>query len=358
MPGMKDPENKRIQSVLRQHASGRHPADNLSLDHHAHEDEGDHHDNPGKHDSDVAHDETKKSWSEILDKAGKRALGGGLAGAAAMFAQVGALMWMRTTMNYQYRNGGTTMNAFKTLYAEGGIGRFYKGVGPALFQGPLSRFGDTAANAGMLALLAGSESTKDWPVLAKTMCASGAAAAWRINLMPIDTLKTTMQVQGKDGLANLKKKFAKGGFSVLYHGGAGAFGATYVGHFPWFATFNFLDAKLPKYDGVDENGQDQTFKKFGRNACIGFCSSAVSDTCSNSIRVLKTTRQTYETPISYGDAAKEIIAKDGLFGLFGRGLSTRLASNGVQGMLFTVIWKGLQEQMQKREEANMVNGKD
>ena len=28
-----------------------------------------------------------------------------------------------------------------------------------------------------------------------------------------------------------------------------------------------------------------------RNALIGFCSSAISDTCSNSIRVIKTTKQ-------------------------------------------------------------------
>lgn len=326
----KDEEFKRISSVLRQHASGRHPVDNISLDHH--------HDK----DKDLVKPSNEKfeqkSWGEIMEKAGKRALGGGFAGAVAMFAQVGGLMWMRTTMNYQYRNGGTTGNAFKTLYAEGGIGRFYKGVGPALFQGPLSRFGDTAANAGMLALLASTEATKDMPVMAKTMAASGAAALWRINLMPIDTLKTTMQVQGKVGLTNLKAKFAKGGLPVLYHGGMGAFGATYVGHFPWFFTFNFLDARVPKYE-------DSTFKKFGRNAVIGFCSSAVSDTCSNSIRVLKTTRQTYETPISYTDAAKEIIAKEGLAGLFGRGLKTRLLANGMQGMMFTVIWKGVQEYM-------------
>ena len=69
---------------------------------------------------------------------------------------------------------------------------------------------------------------------------------------------------------------------------------------------------------------------------IGFCSSAVSDTCSNSIRVLKTTRQTYERPIGYVEAAKEIISKEGLGGLFGRGLKTRILANGVQGMLFTV----------------------
>ena len=64
---------------------------------------------------------------------------------------------MRTTVNFQYRYGMSSFEAIKHLYAEGGGGlsgvrRFYRGVGPALIQGPLSRFGDTAANAGMMAL--------------------------------------------------------------------------------------------------------------------------------------------------------------------------------------------------------------
>ena len=60
------------------------------------------------------------------------------------------LRWMRTTVNFQYRYGMTTLQALKHLYAEGGVLRFYRGVGPALIQGPLSRFGDTASNAGIV----------------------------------------------------------------------------------------------------------------------------------------------------------------------------------------------------------------
>lgn len=52
----------------------------------------------------------------ILKKSGMRALGGGLSGAAAMGINVGALMWLRTTINYQYRNGTTMSVALKTLY--------------------------------------------------------------------------------------------------------------------------------------------------------------------------------------------------------------------------------------------------
>ena len=116
----------------------------------------------------------------------------GLAGAAAMTINVCTLMWMRTTINYQYRYGTSTMQAFKTLYADGGIPRFYRGLIPALLQGPLSRFGDTAANTGTLALLDSFESTESLPVAGKTIMASVAAALFRIALMPIDTVKTTM----------------------------------------------------------------------------------------------------------------------------------------------------------------------
>jgi len=64
--------------------------------------------------------------------------------------QVLSLMWLRTTMNYQYRYGGTTTNALEKLWEQGGLPRFYQGIGFALLQQPLSRFGDTAANTGVV----------------------------------------------------------------------------------------------------------------------------------------------------------------------------------------------------------------
>lgn len=57
-------------------------------------------------------------------------------------------------------------------------------------QGPLSRFGDTAANTGALALL----EDADMPVMAKTLIASLSAGFFRIFLMPVDALKTILQV--------------------------------------------------------------------------------------------------------------------------------------------------------------------
>ena len=76
---------------------------------------------------------------------------------------------------------------------------------------------------------------------------------------------------------------------------------------------------------------------------MGFGASAVSDVCSNSIRVLKVYKQTNaNTQLTYLECAKEIVAKDGVVGLFGRGLTTKLISNGIQGAMFSVLWKTIE----------------
>jgi len=287
--------------------------------------------------ADKANGKENLTAMEIFEKAKAKAFRGGLAGMAAMTLQVCSLMWMRTTMNYQYRYGTTTRQALKALYKDGGIPRFYAGLAPALFQGPLSRFGDTAANVGMLTVLDANDSTKNLPIWAKTMGASLAAATFRSVIMPIDTVKTMMQVEGAKGIPKLRAKLQAGGPTVMWHGAIGASSATFAGHFPWFTTYNTLDAYLPK--PVD------TLGKLGRNALMGFCASFVSDCTSNSIRVLKTYRQTSEVKVSYMEAAQVIIKQDGVSGLFLRGLGTRLIANGIQGMAFSIGFKYFQEQM-------------
>jgi hypothetical protein len=195
----------------------------------------------------------------------------------------------------------------------------------------MSRFGDTAANAGTLALLDSYDATSNMAVGLKTMVASASAAGFRIFLMPVDAMKTTMQVEGKDGLKVLKNKMARGGVPVLYHGALAASAATFVGHYPWFFVYNYLNENLPQYDELP--------KRLLRSAVIGFAASATSDTCSNSIRVIKTTKQTHKETVTYPQALREVIAKDGVLGLFGRGLKTKILANGMQGMLFTVLWR-------------------
>ena len=121
-------------------------------------------------------------------------------------------------------------------------------------------------------------------------------------------------MEGKEAVTKLRSKLSTGP-SVLYHGSLAACSATVVGHFPWFYTFNTLQAYIPH--------PDQPVQKLGRNAFIGFCSSVVSDSISNSLRVIKTTRQTFPKTISYVDTVKHVVALDGVMGLLGRGLKTR-----------------------------------
>merc|ERR1719198_2539557 len=197
----------------------------------------------------------------------------------------------------------------------------------------------------MISLWDSLEFTKNLPVAAKTVSASAAAASFRVLLMPIDACKTILQVEGADGLQKLGAKIRAGGPFVLFHGATGAMAATFVGHYPWFYTYNYLNANLPNYDRKKELP-----KYLARNAVIGFCSSAVSDTCSNSIRVIKTTTQTSEVPIGYGQALKQVIAKDGISGLLFRGLVTKIISNGCQGLMFSVLWRLGQDAIDARNK--------
>jgi len=94
-----------------------------------------------------------------------------------------------------------------------------------------------------------------------------------------------------------------------------------------------------------------------RHAGIGFISSAVSDTLTNSIRVVKTTKQSLASKhiVSYGDVIFKILSVDGWKGLFGRGLRTRVLGNAIQSVLFTTIWRGLAERRNKKEKKDVMD---
>merc|ERR1719162_1153697 len=177
------------------------------------------------------------------------------------------------------------------------------------------------------------EQTKDLNVGLKTGTASAAAALFRIVLMPVDTVKTTMQVTGK--FSNVVKKVKIEGVPALYHGSLAAASATFVGHYPWFFTYNLLSEKIPK--------QDDPFKELGRRAIMGFSASAISDTCSNSIRVVKVYKQSYPTQLTYTQVVSKVIAESGIQGLMFRGLETKILANGMQGILFSILWKHFEE---------------
>merc|ERR1719201_3152556 len=178
-----------------------------------------------------------------------------------------------------------------------------------------------------------------WPAPVKTLFSSATASSMRAFLVPVDTVKTIMQVEGKDGIPKLMAKYKAGGPIVFFHGTGATLAASFVGHYPWFTTFNTLQATWPKYD--------DRASTLCRNAAIGFVASVSSDTVSNSLRVIKTVRQTNET-MSYQQIVSKIIEEDGIMGLFGRGLKTRIIANGMQGLMFSVLYKMFEEQFMKK----------
>ena len=164
-----------------------------------------------------------------------------------MAIQVSSLMWMRTTMNYQFKHGGSFGPTIRTLYGEGGVVRFYRGIVPALVIGPISRFGDTAANMLATTLSESTPSLKSLPIFMQTSLGSVLAGLWRLTTLPVDAWKTSKQVYGTEGLKVLAAKFKTHGVSAYYQGGVASALATMVGHYPWFLTNNYLEFYLTKY---------------------------------------------------------------------------------------------------------------
>jgi len=269
----------------------------------------------------------------VLLLALKKAWNVGSAGFIAGTMQVIAFMWLRTTMNYQVKNGGSFTEVLNKLWAEGGLARLYRGLLPwAIFQAPLSRFGDVAANELVISVM--DMLFPQVPLGISTFASSMTSAVWRVAITPIDTCKTILQTDGDKGMKILKEKIANGGPLVLWQGWEGNYVSNVVGGYPWFAVMNFLSKRVPVPTG--------NVQKLIRSALLGAIASSVSDSVSNSIRVIKTKKQTHENAnITYLQAAKEITDKDGVYGVLFRGLETRILTNVLQGAFFTVIWKSL-----------------
>eukprot|EP00892_Ulva_mutabilis_P012411 jgi/Ulvmu1/9542/UM053_0031.1 len=278
-------------------------------------------------------DVTNGGWKpSAVQTAWEKALGGGVPGIAAQAAQVSALMWLHTTLNFQYKYGIGLQPTLSTLWSEGGLPRLYRGFGYALVLSPATRFLDTASNAGCLSLLDSYKHTSDLPLAAKTFCGSAVASVTRVALLPLDFMKTARQVEGANAVSLIAEKYRHGGPRIFFHGALASTTSSIISHFPWFYTYNLLDGNLPQTSGTALN--------IVRSAAIGFTSATASAVASNWARVIKTNKQTSPDPnTSYIRVVRAIIEQGGVLSLFGRGLTTKIAINGIQSSLFTVLWK-------------------
>ena len=258
--------------------------------------------------------------------------------------QILLFCWLRTISHYQQVKGGSLWEAASELWQQGvdsgsrfPVLRFYQGVGPALLQGPLCRFGDTAANEGVLALTAHTRA----PLVFRTALGTLAACTWRAMLTPLDTVKLLLEVEGmRPGLALLRRRMVDHGPTTLFAGALGVGVTAAASHLPWFWVNNLLQARLPP---VSTTGGSVRRKELWRQALIGFVATLFSDICANPMRVLKATVQTSAVPLTYAAAMSAIVAADGPTALFTRGLVAKIMANAAQGVAFSVFWKLLMD---------------
>ena len=263
--------------------------------------------------------------------------------------QILLFCWLRTISHYQQVKGGSLWQAAGELWQQGvdsgsrfPVLRFYQGVGPALLQGPLCRFGDTAANEGVLSLTAHTRA----PLILRTALGTLAACSWRALLTPLDTIKLLLEVEGmRPGLAVLRRRVVDNGAMTLFAGAAGVGVTAAASHLPWFWVNNILQARVPAQAGASRA------KELWRQAFIGFVATLFSDICANPMRVLKATVQTSAVPLTYAAAMAAIVEADGPSGLFTRGLVAKIMANAMQGVAFSVFWKLLMDAYARKAPA-------
>jgi hypothetical protein len=253
---------------------------------------------------------------------------GGLAGIGAGVVQVICLMWLKTVMNWQYFHGGSLIDAFRTLWAEGGVARFYQGTGFALVQVPLATFGFTFVQSGIVGLVSTSGHVVQG--LQVTLVVAILGALWRVLIAPLDTLKTTWQVHGSSAKKMFNRRLHVSGPTELWAGSYALFTCQLMAKLPWWGVYNLIM-------GFWSQPSSPTTLVI-RNGLAGMLGQMASDGVTNSIRVLKVKRQATVEGEGYLADAEGIVQQDGVSGLFLRGLGGRLLLGSIHGAVFAVLW--------------------
>lgn len=289
----------------------------------------------------VASIESLPSWSEIVKRANEVAIRNGFYGAIAGSVQVVTLMWLRTIVNYQYRYGTSVSEAIEALYNDGGIARFYRGMPLALIQNPLLKFGAVAANEGSKVLVTYADGALRSSPFVISCLGTLFSILWKLFLVPIETVKTVLQVDGTKGFQKLMQEVFEGNIFRLYSGAIASVVSTLLSHYPWFYVHNLLEQSI--------NPTNHPVGIIARSAFIGFVASVVSDCVSNFVRVIKTLKQTLgEDNDTFLTVFDHICQDTGIVSLASRGLPLRIFANGLQSFVFVVVWKLIPLYLRKR----------
>lgn len=261
-----------------------------------------------------------KNKTDILSKSVETGLNGSL----TQIGQITTLMWYKTITNYQYVYGTNFTKTCKLLYKQGGLSRFYSGYFTTLGLTPLLRFGDIGINSFI------NKKFLNQNVFINTGLTSTLSGLWRVSLLPLEVIKTNQNIYGKNCSLILKKRIKKYGIKELYKGSNITFAYSVVSNFGWFGGYNYLSKKFPI---ENKHNISELLLKSSIHA-VG--ASVSSDLLSNSLRIVKTIKQTEGSNDNYYQINKNIIKKDGFKGLFNRGLKTMIIGNAIQSFFFCV----------------------
>lgn len=207
-----------------------------------------------------------------------------------------------------------------------------------------------------------------------------------------------MQTQGKEGVQILKDRIKAYGVGTLWYGAWATAAASFVGSFPWFATVRspLVPSLLVPFHAFEQRAPTRTewqltpsiavqlplrspspsalaspearapgshrlhsVRRLGYHLQLATSPQDVppSEPDQDQLPCVPTTPPRILPPPSVptaphetdprfflaGEAARKIIHDEGLLGLFGRGLGTRILANGLQGLMFSVLWKFFQD---------------
>lgn len=242
----------------------------------------------------------------------------GQEGALISIGFAGMVYPMATVASTQMIQGGSAKSAAQQLSAQGGIGRYYKGIVPSALGMMVARFCDAAGD------MAASEFIEQkYPQLKNpvTCAIFGAlvAGALYYPLMPLETLAITARSSGAAGVKKLGNIVAQKGIAPLYNGANESVTAAFVDHLVWYGTRHFLDSAIPKAQGARN--------EFLRNCLIGALSGIASDTFSHPITLVKVQKQVLQSAQSPIEIAKEIVKENGASELWRRGFLMAAAAH-------------------------------
>lgn len=259
-----------------------------------------------------------------------QALLSSIAGSKAMLVNMSTLMWLNTIATNQHVTGNTSYATFNQLYKQGGMVRFYDGFGITLMHGCIARFGDVFSYS-LIKKYTNDEKCSFSSSFSSTVVSATMSSVIRGILTPLEKVKIMRQIDGYKATSSLIKQTTRNGLSSLWNGSITVVGSNFVGYVPWFYTYDLMHNVIPE-------ASTHCTLSLIRDGCIGFSASVVSDVVSNGIRVIKTLKQMDSHKRSYLTLIRNSMSDTNATMLPFRGLSTRIATNGLQSVVFTILW--------------------